>query len=67
MEQSQTITLGFLSNMHKMGCGWGCLLSARQAEEKSSPAGRKPPLDLGSDPQALPCLWSRGAEALDEA
>lgn len=67
MEQSQTLTLGFLSNMHKMGCGWGCLLSARQAEEKSSPAGRKPPLDLGSDQQALPCLWSPGPEALDEA
>lgn len=26
--QLQTITLGFLSNMHKMGCGWDCLASS---------------------------------------
>lgn len=58
MEQSQTITLGFLSNMHKMGYGWGCLLSARQAEEWEQPQWARAPSRPPADQQALPCLWS---------
>lgn len=75
MGQSWTITLGFLCNKHKTGCGWGCLLSASQGARAprgpaEQPCPAKAPLDPGLTAPAPPCLQSPqapGSEAINES
>lgn len=75
MGQSWTITLEFLCNKHKTGCGWGCLLSASQGARAprgpaEQPCPAKAPLDPGLIAPAPPCLQSPqapGSEAINES